>query len=148
MNAIQQITSLEMMSKVEAIVYSFRKRFPESLADLKPWINNTETQQFNDPDSVDIGFYFPNLNSSCQCRTILMQVKIQRDADHQECKVLGIQLSGYEAYREQWQFSTIGHWSFSGTSIPTADAQDLLKKVCCQILQLFNSSEISQKKSH
>ena len=148
MNAIKQITSLEMMSKVEAIVFSFRKRFPESLADLKPWINSTETQQFNDPNSIDIGFYFPTLHSSCQCRSILMQVKIQREADHQECKVLGIQLSGYEAYREQWQFSTIGAWSFSGATIPMLEAQDLLKKVCCQILQLFNSSEISQKKSH
>ena len=148
MNAIKQITNLEMMSKVEAIVYSFRKRFPESLSDLKPWINSSETQQFNDPNSIDIGFYFPTLNSACQCRSILMQVKIQRESDHQACKVLGIQLSGYEAYREQWQFSAIGNWAFSGVSTPAADAQGLLKQVCYQIVQLFDSSQISQKESY
>ena len=148
MNAIKQITSLEMMSKVEAIVYSFRQRFPESIADLKPWINSTETQKFKDSDSIDIGFYLPNFHAPCQCRSILMQVKIQRVDDCQECKVLGIQLSGYEAYREQWQFSTIGYWAFSGLSVPTPEAQGLLKKVCCQILQLFDSSQISQQESY
>ncbi|WP_159460641.1 hypothetical protein [Calothrix rhizosoleniae] len=130
-----------MISKIEAIVYSFRAKFPDCFADLKPWAKNDTTKQFTDPNSIDIGFHFPNANFDCRCRSILMQVRIHRDFEQQDYKAVGIQLSGYEAYREQWQFSTIGHWEFSGISNPTSEAQELLKQVCCQIIQLFDNSQ-------
>ncbi len=141
MNAFEQVKSLAMISKVEAIVYSFRSQFPECIADLKPWVRNDETKYFSDPNSIDIGFHFPNANFSCRCRSILMQVKIRLNSEQQDYKAVGIELSGYEAYREQWQFSTIGYWQFSGASKPTSQAQELLKQVCCQILQLFDNSQ-------
>ena len=141
MNAFEQVKSLAMISKVEAIVYSFRSEFPECLADLKPWVKNDETKQFSDPNSIDIGFHFPDANLSCRCRSILMQVRIHRNSSQQDYKAVGIELSGYEAYREQWQFSTIGYWEFSGASKPTSQAQELLKQVCRRILQLFDNSQ-------
>ncbi|NEO29242.1 MAG: hypothetical protein F6K36_02040 [Symploca sp. SIO3C6] len=110
MNAFEQVKSLAMITKIEAIVYSFRSKFPECLADLEPWVKNYETKLFSDPNSIDIGFHFPHANFSCRCRSILMQVRIQRNSEQQDYKALGIQLSGYEAYQEQWQFSTIGYW--------------------------------------
>ena len=140
MNAFEQIKSLAMISKVEAIVYSFRSEFPECLADLKPWVKNDETRQFSDPDSIDIAFNFPDANFSCRCRSILMQVRIHRNSERQDYQAVGIQLSGYEAYREQWKFSTIGYWEFLGVSKPTSEAQKLLRQVCCQILELFDNS--------
>ncbi len=141
MNAFEQVKSLAMISKIEAIVYSFRSEFPECLADLKPWVKNDKTKQFRDPNSIDIGFHFPDANFSSRCRSILMQVKIHRDSEQQNYEALGIKLSGYEACQEQWRFSTIGSWEFLGISKPTLQAQELLKQVCCQILQLFDNSQ-------
>ena len=141
MNAFDRAKSLTMITKIEAIVYSFRSKFPESFADLKPWVKNDETKQFNDPNSIDIGFHFPSPNFSCQCRSILMQVRIHQDSEDEVYKAVGIELSGYEAYQEQWQFSTIECWEFSGASKPKSEAQKLLKQVCCQILKLFDNPQ-------
>ena len=70
-----------------------------------------------------------------------MQVKIYRDSEQQDYKAVGIELSGFEAFQEQWRFSTIEYWEFSGKSQPKPEAQELLKQVCSQILQLFNPSQ-------
>ena len=141
MNAFEQIKSLTMISKIEAIVYSFRSEFPDCFVDLKPWVKNDDTKQFNDPNSIDIGFHFRNPNFSCQCRSILMQVKIHRDLEQEVYKAVELELLGYDAYQENWQFSTVESWEFSGQSKPKLEAQELLKQVCSQILQLFNNPQ-------
>lgn len=58
MNAAEQVTSLEMLSKIATIVNLFKAEFPEILADLNPWLNNSETKKFTDPSSLDISFHF------------------------------------------------------------------------------------------
>ena len=141
MNAFEQIQSLTMISKIEAMVHLFRSEFPECFADLKPWAKNDETKQFKDPNSIDIGFHFRNPNFSCQCRSILMQVRINGDLEQEVYKAVEIELLGYEAYQEQWQFSTVESWEFSGVCKPKSEAQELLKQVCLQILQLFNNPQ-------
>ena len=109
MNAFEQVKSLAMITKVEAIVHSFKSQFPISLVDLKPWVDNEETKLFNDPNSIDIGFHFSKFNFACCCRSILMQVKIYRDSEEENYKAIGIELSGFEAFQEQWRFTTIDY---------------------------------------
>ena len=70
-----------------------------------------------------------------------MQVRIHQYSEEETYKAVGIELSGYEAYQEQWQFSTIECWEFSGASKPKSEAQERLKQVCYQILQLFNNPQ-------
>ncbi|MGF1541703.1 MAG: hypothetical protein ACFCU5_14845 [Pleurocapsa sp.] len=137
MNAFEQAKSLIMISKIEAIVYLFKSEFPDSLADLKPWIKNAETEKFEDTNSIDIGFHFPQLNFPCQCRSILMQVRLDREEKNKEFKLIGIELSGYETSHQLWTFSTIGNWQFLGAFPPTIRTQEKLKKVCSQIIKLF-----------
>jgi len=139
-NAFEQVKNLLMLSKVEAIVHLFKSEFPESLADLKPWIKNAETEKFADPNSIDIGFHFPKLIFSCQCRSILMQVRLDRDSSDEKFKVIGIELSGYKVYDQRWRFSTIGNWQFLGNFKPTPETQAVLKQICCQILKLFENT--------
>jgi hypothetical protein len=140
MNAFEQVKSLTMISKVEAIVYLFRTQFPESLVDLKPWIKDNKTKEFSDPNSIDISFNFPDSSLSCRCRSVLMQIKIYQDGEQQNYQATGIDLSGFKAYQEQWRFSTVGNWDFFGTSRPSPGAQKLLRRVCDQVLQLFDNS--------
>ncbi|MEL6929684.1 MAG: hypothetical protein AAFO95_13730 [Cyanobacteria bacterium J06600_6] len=141
MNALEQVKNLGMISKVEAIAYLFRREFSECIADLKPWIQSEETKQFCDPNSIDIAFCFPDPDFSCQCQNVLMQVKIDPSSNQSEYCAVAIKLSGYAAYQEQWQFSTIGYWEFFGISKPTIATQVKLKNICRQILNLFNSQE-------
>lgn len=140
MNAFEQIKSLEAIGKIEAIVYLFRTEFPEVLADLKPWITSEETDRYHDPSSIDIGFHFPDAQFACRCRSILMQVKVARDTVEGD-RAIGIRLAGYGAYQEQWEFSTIEYWEFSGMTLPTVEARESLKNVCRQILELLNKGE-------
>jgi hypothetical protein len=139
-NAINQAKSLEMISKIEAIIYLFRSQFPDSLADLKPWLQNAETARFENVNSIDIGFHFSKLNFPCQCRSILMQVSLDRDFESEQLKVISVELSGYETSDQLWQFSTIVNWHFSGEFPPTIRTQEKLKQVCYQIIKLFSDN--------
>jgi hypothetical protein len=139
-NAINQAKSLEMISKIEAIVHLFRSQFPNSLADLKPWSQNTETARFENANSIDIGFHFSKLDFPCQCRSILMQVRLERDFESEQLKAIGVELSGYETSDQLWQFSTIDNWHFSGEFPPTIRTQSKLKQVCFQIIKLFSDN--------
>lgn len=140
MNAFEQAKSLIMISKIEAISYLFKSEFPDILADLKPWSKNTETKKFEDTNSIDIGFHFSQLNFPCQCRSILVQVRLDRQEKNKEFKLIGIELSGYETSHQLWKFSTIGNWQFSGDFPPTIRTQEKLKQVCYQIIKLFSDN--------
>ena len=70
-----------------------------------------------------------------------MQVEIDPGSNQQRYRAIGIKLSGYAAYREQWQFSTLGCWDFLGRSKPKLIVQDRLRNICRQILYLFNGEE-------
>jgi hypothetical protein len=139
-NAIDQAKSLEMISKIEAIVHLFRSQFPNSLADLKPWSQNAETAKFENANSIDIGFHFSKLDFPCQCRSILMQVRLERDFESEQLKAIGVELSGYETSDQLWEFSTIGNWQFWGDFPPTIRTQEKLKQVCYQIIKLFGDN--------
>jgi hypothetical protein len=140
-NAFEQVKNLVMLIKVEAIAHLFKAQFPESLVDLKPWIKNAETEKFADTNSIDIGFHFPKLNFACQCRSVLMQVRLNRNSREEEWKAIGIELSGYESYQQRWRFSTIGNWQFLGDFPPTIRTQEKLKQICYQIIKLFEGKE-------
>ncbi|MEM9274711.1 MAG: hypothetical protein AAGA80_17375 [Cyanobacteria bacterium P01_F01_bin.143] len=141
MNAIEQATNLKMISKIEAIVYLFKSKFPEAKADLKPWMQNANTKKYQDENSIDIGFHFPNLDFSCQCRSILMQVKFNQDFRQNKLKAIGIELSGFEHASPLWRLSTIADWQFEGGFPPTVRSQEKLKQICYRIINLFDDSE-------
>ena len=141
MNAIEQATNLKMISKIEAIVYIFKSQFPDIVVDLKPWLKNTNTEKYKDKNSIDIGFHFPNLNFPCQCCSILMQVRFDKDFKKGSLKPIGVELSGFENSYLLWRFSTIGNWQFEGNFPPTIRTQQKLKRICYQIIKLFESKE-------
>ncbi|VEP15392.1 conserved hypothetical protein [Hyella patelloides LEGE 07179] len=141
MNAIEQATNLMMISKIEAIVYLFKSKFPNIIVDLKPWLKNVETEKYGDKNSIDIGFHFSNLNFPCQCRSLLMQVRLSEDCQQRKLKAIGVELSGYEPSYPLWQFSTIGSWQFEGNFPPTIRTQEKLKQICHQIMLLFSNRD-------
>ena len=140
-NAIEQATNLKMISKIEAIVYIFKSKFPDIIVDLKPWLKNSNTEKYQDKNSIDIGLHFPKINFPCQCLSILMQVRFDDDFSKGSCKYIGVELSGFEYSCILWRFSTIGKWQFEGNFPPTIRTQQKLKRICYQIIKLFESKE-------
>lgn len=140
MNAAEQASSLELASKIAAIVNRFKLAFPQSRADLKPWINDPETRELVDPDSIDIGFHFPGVSRSLSSRSILLQIRFHQDPITEERRAIGAEMAGFDHRGKQWWLSTIKNWSFEGTSLPDAEMGNQLKAFLRDALALFHES--------
>jgi hypothetical protein len=137
-NAAQQANSIEMTSKIAAIVNLFRSYFPDVSADLKPWIENEETKEFDDPNALDFAFHFPGRNFRCHSNSILMQIRLCDREGIGRSNILGIELSGHDYRGQQWRFSTIGKWEFWGVGLPLPAEQEKFKQMCRQIMHIFD----------
>jgi hypothetical protein len=141
MNAAEQATSLETTSKIAAIVNLFQQEFPDANADLQPWLNDPDTLELVDPDSIDIGFHFPGWSRRFQSRSILVQIRLFPDEASSSAgaiKSIGAELVGFTHVGKQWHLSTIQDWAFEGEKIPTEEAQFQLKRFCRKLLEVFN----------
>ncbi len=128
MNAAQLATSPEAATKIAAVVDLFKRQFPTLKANLNPWENDPDTQEWVDPDSLDIGFHLP-------AGQTLVQLRIH------EQRLLGIEAACFGSFGHQrWRFSTIGDWIFVGSNPPPQGFQENLRQVCKELFLLFNGS--------
>lgn len=132
MNAAEQATTPESATKIAAIVNLFRQQFPGSKANLCPWTNDADTQEWVDPHSIDLGFNLPAGNTLLQLR-------------FQDQRLIGIEATCFGPFGNQrWRFSTIGDWSFSGPTPPPSGFQAKIKDICQQLFSLFNGLDHPQ----
>ncbi len=139
MNAAEQATSIEFASKIAAVVRLFKAEFPDLRADLKPWMNDTDTRSLVDPESIDLGFHFPGISRAFRCRSLLVQIRFHTDAESSERRAIGLEIGGFDHRGKQWVFSTIHQWQFFGTMPPEPAVGARLKQCCRQVFDLFNS---------
>ena len=126
MNAAEQASSIEFASKIAAVVGLFKTEFPDLRADLKPWANDPATRDLVDPDSIDVGFHFPGVSRLFQCRSLLVQIRLYSDLEDDgsqkllqgKCRVIGLDLAGFDHRGKRWSLSTIDDWAFSGEVTP------------------------------
>jgi hypothetical protein len=137
-NAAEQAKSLEVTSKIAAVVNLFKLEFPDAKADLKPWKNDPDTRELIDPDSIDIGFHLPGWSRKFQSRSILVQIRFYEDPLTSIRRVIGIQIEGFDYRGKPWRLSTVENWQFFGESHPTVEVGEKLKHFCRQVFQLFN----------
>jgi len=140
-NASEQATNLELASKIATVVNLFKSEFPDAKSDLKPWKNDPATRKLVDPDSIDIGFHFPGISKSWQSRSVLIQIRFYQDPINHQRRAIGMEVSGYDHRGEVWRLSTVEKWIFCGESVPAAEVEEKLKRLCRQILVVFNGGE-------
>lgn len=129
MNAAEQAINPEAASKIAAIVNLFKLQFPDAKANLKPWTNDPDTQEWVDPHSIDIGFNLP-------AGQTLLQLRIHED------RLIGIEASCFGPFGSQrWRFSTVGEWNFLGSTPPPAGFQQKIKQTCREIFCLFETAK-------
>lgn len=138
MNAAEQARNIELTSKIAAVVNLFKSEFPDAKVDLKPWMNDEDTRELVDPDSIDIGFHFPGRSRLLQCRSILIQIRFYQDPVEGSRRAIGVEGAGYDHSGQQWRFSTVENWGFVGETEPAAKSAEKLKHFCREIFGLFN----------
>jgi hypothetical protein len=139
-NASEQAKNLMVASKIATVVNLFKSEFPDVRADLKPWMNDDETREWVDPDSIDLGFHFPGLSRSAQSRSLLVQIRLNQESSKQVPRVIGVDVVGFDHRGKQWQLSTIENWRFVGNAEPTPAVGNKLKRFCQQVFEVFNES--------
>lgn len=138
MNAAEQANSLEVTSKIAALVNLFKSELPDIRSDLKPWSNDPDTRKLVDPDSIDVGFHFPGWSRSWQSRSILVQIRLHTDDASGERRAIGVEAAGFDHRGKQWTLSTVEAWTASGENCPTVEKQEKLRAVLKDALLLFN----------
>ncbi len=141
MNAAEQARNIEVTSKIAAVVNLFKLEFADAKVDLKPWMNDVDTRKLVDPESIDIGFHFPGRSRLVQSRSILIQIRFYQDPIDGSHRAIGVEAAGYDHSGQQWRFSTVENWVFTGTTQPVPEYAEKLKHFCRQIFELFNESQ-------
>jgi hypothetical protein len=137
-NAAERAIGIRLAAQIAATVNLFKGQFPDVRTDLRPWMNDDETQELVDPDSIDIGFHFPGLSRPCGCRSMLVQIRLFEDPIEGQRRAIGVEVAGYDHRGQQWRFSTVNRWQFGGAVTPQPAAAEKLKVFCRQVLELFN----------
>jgi hypothetical protein len=145
-NAAQQATDITLASKIASAVSLFRSEFPDAKVDLKPWAEDSDTQELVDPDSIDFSFHFPGWSRRWQSRSVLVQIRFYQDAiaiaDNWQSashrNFIGLEVAGFDHRGKQWRLSTVSDWQFEGDLQPQPEIADKLKQFCRQIFELFS----------
>lgn len=138
MNAAEQAKNFEVASQIATVINLLKSQFPDARVDMKPWMNDPDTQEWVDPDSIDLGFHFPGFSRSLQSRSVLIQIRFHHDRLDNAHRAIGIEVTGYSHKGQQWRFSTVENWRFEGETQPNPDMENKLKHFCRQTLALFN----------
>mgnify|MGYP006946326950 CR=1 FL=1 len=151
MNAAECAKTIALASRIAGTVNLFKIQFPDVRTDLKPWLNDADTRDLIDPESIDLGFHFPGYSRACACRSILVQIRLFHDPYHDgfsdrtkaeaidlNPRVIGLDLAGYDHRGQQWRLSTIESWQFVGETTPRSEPAEKLKHFSRDVFQLFN----------
>ena len=137
MNAAKQAQSIELISKIASLGVIFRVEFIQAIPDFNPWLSDPKTQSMTDPNSIDISFSLPEQHSAFYRQCILIQVRFSEALLAPNCRIIGIEATGYKRQGKQWGFSTIGDWQFEGVNQPISFYQEKFRRFSKQVFILF-----------
>ena len=80
MNAAEQVRSFELAQTVASALTLFRGHFPAARANLTPWRDDPLTRAFAEAESLDLSFHFPGWSPRTQCRSVLVQLRLDQPA--------------------------------------------------------------------
>ena len=143
MNAADQARSLELAQAIASVVGLFRARFPAARANLNPWRDDPETRAYQERESIDLAFHFPGWSPRLQCRSLLVQLRLDRPVAPAPLRprLLGVTIRGLTYEAERWRLATLGDWMPSGPHLPHSEVTAVLQQVCRELFDLFDQSQ-------
>jgi len=143
MNASANVRNLDIANKIASTAALFRRYFPDAKVDFSPWDNANQNEWV---DTLDFSFHFPGWNPCMECKAILLQLRIENNAQEGVPKLLGIIMRGMILPKERWRVATIGEWEMTGSHLPQNLQKDNLLQVCKELYKLFSTTSSSNKK--
>lgn len=143
MNAAEQVRSLELAQAIASAATLFREHFPDARANLNPWRDDPQTRAFGENETLDLSFHFPGWSPRIQCRSVLVQLRLAappaalEPSPPQRPHLLGVTLRGLTYADERWSMATVGDWRASGSHLPSAAVEQVLRQFCRQLFELF-----------
>lgn len=140
MNAADQARSLELAQAIASAAALFRGEFPAARANLAPWRDDPQTRAHAEAESVDLSFHFPGWNPRHQCRSMLVQLRLDAAPAAGRPRLLGVTIRGLTYESERWRLATVGDWRPSGTHLPQPPVVSSLQGFCRALFDLFNAA--------
>ena len=137
MNAADQARSLELAQAIASAAALVRSQFPAARANLTPWRDDPLTRAWAEAESVDLSFHFPGWNPRNQCRSMLVQLRLETAPASARPRLLGVVIRGLTYESERWRLATVGDWQPNGTHLPDAAVTARLQQVCRELFALF-----------
>ena len=139
MNAGDQVRSLELAQAIATAAVLFRGHFPDARANLTPWRDDPQTRAFADQESLDLSFHLPGWSPRSQCRSFLVQLRLE-EAPSAGCpRLLGVTIRGLTYESERWRLATLGDWQPTGSHLPQPAVVQALQAFCRSLFDLFSS---------
>jgi hypothetical protein len=143
MNAAEQARNLELAQAIASVATLFRGRFPDARPNLRPWREDPQTRAFVERESVDLSFHFPGWSPRTQCRSLLVQLRLEQapaavgSGASGRPRLLGVILRGLTYDSERWRLATVGDWRPTGSHLPSAGVEQALQEFCRELFDLF-----------
>ena len=94
--------------------------------------------------TLDLAFHFPGWSPSLECRSLLLQLRLQRQSDDDGSaavqKLLGVLMRGMTYNGERWRLVTMGDWQPEGSHLPQPEQVQQLRGICRELFDLFSNS--------
>jgi len=147
MNAADQARSLELAQAIASVVTLVRGQFPAARPNLTPWRDDPVTRAFDERESLDLSFHFPGWSPRLQCRSLLLQLRLERaplqgeaQAPGRRPRLLGVLIRGLTYDAERWRLATVGDWQPTGSHLPQPEVAAKLRQVCRELFDLFGAA--------
>ena len=137
MNAADQARNLEWAQTIASVAALFRSQFPAARANLTPWRDDPQTRAWAEVESVDLSFHFPGWNPRNQCRSVLVQLRLDGSPAAGRPRLLGVVVRGLTYESERWRLATVGDWQPSGSHLPDPAVAAKLQLFCRKLFDLF-----------
>jgi len=144
MNAGDQVRSVELAQAVASTAALFRAHFPDARPNLSPWRDDPQTRAFADCESLDLSFHLPGWSPRSQCRSFLVQLRLEEAPAVGRCpRLLGVTIRGLTYESERWRLATVGDWQPTGSHPPQPAVTASLRVVCLELFALFEEETAS-----
>ena len=139
MNAADQARNLEWAQAIASVAALFRNHFPAARANLTPWRDDPLTRAWAEAESVDLSFHFPGWNPRNQCRSVLLQLRLDAAPASGRPRLLGVVVRGLTYESERWRLATLGDWQPTGSHLPQPAVAEALQAFCRSLFALFEA---------
>ena len=86
--------SVDQAQVLASVVTLVRHHFPAAQPNLTPWRDDPETRLWSEPESLDLAFHFPGWSPRLQCRSLLLQLRVQPRAEAEGLQLIGVLMRG------------------------------------------------------